>query len=948
MEDNEIFFDFRQTDYSDAAVRNDSELVNKVQMKKMMELVDGQIKKSREFKLPDNNKFDNQHVHNTISIFGNRGAGKTTFLQTTLDKIARLYGKEVVLLKVLDPSLLDCKQHPFISIIASIHELVEECINKDYLNRGDISKTDKDKYDSSYKSLLKGLPFIDGVGSVNGYQDWDDDLYVSMQGMEKAEASNNLIDNFKKYIYNALKVLEKKCFIIPFDDIDTNINKGFEILEVIRKYLITEQIITILTGDLDLYSKLVRKASWESFSKDFLKKECDYSKRNPDEFSHMINHLENQYLLKVLKPEYRIHLKTIREVIESKNSDIIVKFNNLDTSFTINECYTVILARIGFEINNIRVTNQIIYFFEGLSIRTQMRLLKLLSIYYEQSLDENTFVHEFINIFWTDIKQKSLNAKSLVNDDRYYPVEMMKFLIDTKSLSDCSDFMPHTNDDILNKALLAISAQFTKQAENSCFMIFDYWVRVCYIKYVVESLNTEDNTNMLDEIVKFSSILEHDDLTKCIGLVEAYSRSIYKSQSSYNKTLSGTIIIKEKVSNMNNPYTAFLDIISHGTIDQSNHYIRYVSIYKLFAILRDFLFHSIENQNSHVLKDEYSDYLFLLRKISQFRGYLEPTFTKDKHEVKINNDEFDSILWNQRMMTPQWYDLSRKLIDWSKKYSSNNMNIIYPQLLNRIFTRTFFTMINIDNSSSYVNLGQKINAYIIAFLNSVLVECSFDSMMDKEHNIELIIDNTKKIEYVFKSNLYSLRHLNDFSFLYWLIDCPLLKLFIDPVFYNLIKVSEKSEDSRKKLDKGYIEREQTYRLNSLHRKLDEYNELSENLIKAIRWSDELRMKTNLDNKKNNLTRLIFSLEPVEDEIMFLDINMSNNIIFSKIEKLSIMLEKVGLAINDLAKQIELVEMFLDNNKVIMAKEQQMKDDEKNKDFYYRFFNFLCEIKLNNR
>lgn len=947
MEDNKIILDFRETDYSDAAVRKDSELVNKVQMEKMMELVGNQVENSKKFKLPEGNKSEKQHhVHNTISIFGNRGAGKTTFLQTALYQISQKYEEEAVLLKVLDPSLLDCKQHPFISIIASIHELVEECISKDYLNRGNISKTDKDKYDFSFKSLLKGLPFIDGVGSANSYQDWDDDLYVSMQGMEKAEASNNLIDNFIEYVYNALKVLNKKCFIIPFDDIDTNINKGFEILEVIRKYLITEQIITILTGDLDLYSKLVRKASWESFSKDFLEKECNYSKRNPDEFSHMINHLENQYLLKVLKPEYRIHLKTIREVIESKEYNILVDFNKANTPFTINECYTFILDRIGFEINNIRVTNQIIYFLESLSIRTQMRLLKLLSSYYEQSFDKNTFIHEFINIFWTDIKQKSLDAKSLVNDDSYYPVEMMKFLIDTKSLSNCSDFMPHTNDDILNKALLAISAQFTKQTQNSSFMIFDYWVRVCYIKYVVESLKTEDSTNMLDEIVKFSSILEHDDLTKCIGLVEAYSRSIYKSQSSYNKTLSGTIIIKDKVSNINNPYTAFLDIISHGTIDQSNHYIRYVSIYKLFAILRDFLFHSIENQNSHVLKDEYSD-LFLLRKISQFRGYLEPTFTKDKYEIKINNDEFDSIVWNQRMMTSQWYDLSRKLIDWSKKYSSNNMNIIYPQLLNRIFTRTFFTLINIDNSSSYVNLGQKFNAYIIAFLNSVLVECSFDFMMDKKLNRELIIDNTKKIEYVFKNNLYNLRNLNDFSFLYWLIDCPLLKLFIDPVFYNLIKSSDKPESIRIELDKNYIEREQTYRLLSLHSKLNEYNELSEKLLKAIRWSENFQMKTNLDNK-NNLKRLIFSLEPVENDIMFLDISMPNNMIFSKIDKLSIMLEKVGLAINDLTKQIELVEMFLGNNKVVMAKEQQMKDDEKNKDFYYRFFDFLCEIKLNNR
>ena len=702
MENNRIFFDFRQTDYSDAAVCNDSELVNKVQMEKMMELIEEQVQKSKNFKLPESNKIEKQqHVHNTISIFGNRGAGKTTFLQTSLYLISQKYEKDAVLLKVLDPSLLDCKQHPFISIIASIHELVEECINKDYLNRGNISKTDKDKYDSSYKKLLKGLPFIDGVGSANSYQDWDDDLYVSMQGMEKAEASNNLIDNFIEYVYDALKVLNKKCFIIPFDDIDTNINKGFEILEVIRKYLITEQIITILTGDLDLYSKLVRKASWESFSKDFLEKECNYSKRNPDEFSHMINHLENQYLLKVLKPEYRIHLKTIREVIESGESIIGVYIN--DSSFAdISVCYQYILDKIGFKTENIRVTNQIIYFWEGLSIRTQMRLLKLLSNYHdERHNDKNNFTHEFINIFWNDIKQKSLNAKSLVNDDKYYPVEMMKFLIDTKSLSDCSDFMPHTNDDILNKALLAISAQFTKQVNKSGFMIFDYWVRVCYMKYVLESFKVDDTTNILDEIVKFSSVLEHDDITKCIGLVEAYSRSKYKSQSLPYKTMPGTMIIDENVARNNNSFGKYLDLISHGTIDQSNNLIRYVSIYKLFAVIRDCLFNSLKYSIREGLNKRRNNTL-IIKKIAQFRGYLEPTIFETKYNYSYDSEKYnllnDDLLREDNVI---WDSITCNFIEWKKDSLKifSSLGNVTPQLLNRIFTRTYFTMINIDNTS---------------------------------------------------------------------------------------------------------------------------------------------------------------------------------------------------------------------------------------------------------
>ena len=934
MENNRIFFDFRQTDYSDAAVCNDSELVNKVQMEKMMELIEEQVQKSKNFKLPESNKIEKQqHVHNTISIFGNRGAGKTTFLQTSLYLISQKYEKDAVLLKVLDPSLLDCKQHPFISIIASIHELVEECINKDYLNRGNISKTDKDKYDSSYKKLLKGLPFIDGVGSANSYQDWDDDLYVSMQGMEKAEASNNLIDNFIEYVYDALKVLNKKCFIIPFDDIDTNINKGFEILEVIRKYLITEQIITILTGDLDLYSKLVRKASWESFSKDFLEKECNYSKRNPDEFSHMINHLENQYLLKVLKPEYRIHLKTIREVIESGESIIGVYIN--DYSFAdISVCYQYILDKIGFKTENIRVTNQIIYFWEGLSIRTQMRLLKLLSNYHdERHNDKNNFTHEFINIFWNDIKQKSLNAKSLVNDDKYYPVEMMKFLIDTKSLSDCSDFMPHTNDDILNKALLAISAQFTKQVNKSGFMIFDYWVRVCYMKYVLESFKVDDTTNILDEIVKFSSVLEHDDITKCIGLVEAYSRSKYKSQSLPYKTMPGTMIIDENVARNNNSFGKYLDLISHGTIDQSNNLIRYVSIYKLFAVIRDCLFNSLKYGIREGLNKRRNNTL-IIKKIAQFRGYLEPTIFETKYNYSYDSEKYnllnDDLLRDDDVI---WDSITCNFIEWKKDSLKifSSLGNVTPQLLNRIFTRTYFTMINIDKDSSYVNIGQKFNAYIIAFLNSVLVEWSFEKSQIKG----LIIDNSGSIEYTFKNNI-SLIKEGDCVLLEWLINCPLIKLFIDPVYYLIIKKYNRLDDERNKLVELFTKRTFYYRIHTLHEKLDIYNKLSDNLMNILNWSELFQF----NRKEIGQQQWLFSLEPLEDGIMYLDVNMSNNLIFQKIDKMSVMLEQVGLSIYNIKQEVESAESYFSKRFGNMKYELDDIDD-----FNNNFYKYLCSIKI---
>lgn len=47
-------------------------------------------------------------------------------------------------------------------------------------------------------------------------------------------------------------------FIIAFDDADMNSQYGWEILELIRKYLNSPKIITIIAGDLELYTSIVK------------------------------------------------------------------------------------------------------------------------------------------------------------------------------------------------------------------------------------------------------------------------------------------------------------------------------------------------------------------------------------------------------------------------------------------------------------------------------------------------------------------------------------------------------------------------------------------------------------------------------------------------------------------------------------------------------------------
>lgn len=800
-----------QSEFSDAMVCNDQNLIHKAQMNQILEIVDAQFQKAKNY-TPSTTPEDRKIVHNTISIFANRGAGKTTFLLSALKRIRDNYKKNVVCLRPLDPSIIDCKQHPFINIIAAIHQTVEESIKEDPWKKPSVDKDCLEEYKSIYKKLLKGLPFIDGIGNENIYQNWDDELFISMQGMERAEASNNLIDYFHAYVHKALKLLQAVCFVISFDDIDTNFQKGYELLEVIRKYLTTEQIICILTGDLELYGKLVRKASWKCFDSTFLNKERTYAKRNEDEFSTMINHLENQYLLKILKPENRIQLHTINEVIELDESTIYIYFSDdQKEKWTLDDCYKALLKSLNFPTNNQRVLTSVLLFLKSLSLRSQIRLLYLIKKHISPETDsnedlsndknrkrelklkkENNIVTEMANIFWNDINQKATNAKKLITLDPFYTVEMQTFQLHNHLLAGGSNFMPSTNDETLNKALLTIGSLYNVQAEKYSFLIFDFWLRLCYVQYATETFVDGHTAQSINDFITFSCLNDYDDLTKCMGLGQAYCQREYRKYFNMtDKSMAGTMIIDYWPLLQSNEDNICTSLLLEGTQNEIQNETIIASVYKLFAAIRDILF-QIETNNitiDNISPNQLDNTRLILSKLMQYRSYIEPN--SNFNQIAMDTGQ---ILEDRELSFGDFYEnetidnLVEELLIWQSqyKYMLQNLNVS-TQLLQRIFTRSYFTMVSIDRSKLYTNVGEKINAYIIGFLNAVLVENAI------ENNFTFANLNTsKEIDKIFKNNVtalfqngsYILDHLGLYQ---WIINCPLLKKFLNPFIEKIIR-----------------------------------------------------------------------------------------------------------------------------------------------------------------
>lgn len=95
-----------------------------------------------------------------------------------------------------------------------------------------------------------GIPSMDVIPAQ--YDGWQDPEFVMDKGMQGVAAAKHLEENFREVVKSSSKILEKKCFLLVLDDIDIDFRKGWPVLEVVRKYLTSSSIITLISGDLQL------------------------------------------------------------------------------------------------------------------------------------------------------------------------------------------------------------------------------------------------------------------------------------------------------------------------------------------------------------------------------------------------------------------------------------------------------------------------------------------------------------------------------------------------------------------------------------------------------------------------------------------------------------------------------------------------------------------------
>lgn len=723
-------------------------------------------------------------VHNTITLSGSRGSGKTSFLHTIIRKIETYPNNDIEVLNIVDPTLVEEKGHIFLNIVSRIKERIDSMASND---PAIMTTCDYLEWDKNLNSLAAGLPMLDGISGGLDPSDWNDTTFVMRDGLRRVTGANNLERYFHIYVHQSLRLLKKKFLLIAFDDVDTDFSKGWPVLETLRKYLTSPQIITFLSGDLDLYSFVVRKKQWKNFGKTLLKNEYDKADKGgiiyANGYPELVEKLESQYMMKLLKPEYRITLSTLGSKLATNKITVFVDSNDNEDNILYRKYESYLKTNWNVAGNNIK--SVYIKFFSALPLRTQLSLLNI----FAESDDADSKLSQLhqitkglSDIFYSELHTANVDIWELINEYGLTNIYLLKFLLDNDIIDEASQFFPKLNKPSLDGAVVALGAVLTERITTNPYEIFDHIIRLSNIvsKATVWPVHGNGQNPNISDYVSHSRSLFDYGLQKTASLQSAYITS-FNDITLKNEGLIPLRALQKRAKDARSEDDLSLDEVfeSDGitsltsclgfipSLGVQNNLGQNKILYSFFNILA-----SIGDIIQHTTKEEMRNEFV---RMAQLREY--PMFYNTNSFVG-NNSQHQEV---EDIRTEEIADTSidnfiSTFYDWRMSWDDvMGRSTIPPYLLGRIMVRTIYSFSQISTNQT-LSVGDLMHRYLIVFMNAILVE----EVMENYGNNKLILTNPSNSDENFrrnyKNNLESSHLLFDF-----VLKCPLILAYINPV-----------------------------------------------------------------------------------------------------------------------------------------------------------------------
>ncbi|WDE04643.1 hypothetical protein SG34_025480 [Thalassomonas viridans] len=348
-------------------------------------------------------EFDTQRFNNTIFISGQRGAGKTTFLRSVLLEKFNNETDGILPVAFVDPTLVETHQHILVDIIAKFKQLVSEQLSC-------CGDEDKHKqFTEKLEALAEGLKLL---GNNNKPTDPDASWFLN-KALKHAVGGQTLEAKLHELIDTVAEILKQKLFIIAIDDVDTDTSKAYEVLELIRRYLTHPKLAVIISGDPLLYSHIVQGQKIKELGSNHQRfKGAEQYEKNT---TKLVEHLEQQYLAKVLPIEQRIELKNLNDLLIAAKAGRQPSIKIKKGTSTPIEIGTHITTTLEDNVNlNEKHLASYIQFMLTQPVRSILQILKS-TLEQNYSSNHEALKISFINSYVGILRKEEINLEALMS-----------------------------------------------------------------------------------------------------------------------------------------------------------------------------------------------------------------------------------------------------------------------------------------------------------------------------------------------------------------------------------------------------------------------------------------------------------------------------------------------------------------------------------------------------
>jgi hypothetical protein len=756
-------------------------LIHYEEFKRVENFVNDAITRAKNVKdLTGEKDADELFEHNTISVSGSRGSGKTSFLLSIRDHF-RHDTDNIEVPGVIDPTLIEDKGHIFLNVLSLLSDLMNKGFTQRECRNDPHILSDKKIWDLKLQKLAEGIPSINGVDS--NIQGWHDAQFVMKTGLSHVKAARELRKHFSILIDAVLKELKKDALLLIFDDIDVDSSKGWQLLETLRKYCTSPKLITIISGDEKLYLNLVRQQKWLGFGSEIVKYEATHAPNGAEKwgyFNDIVTDLSGQYLQKILPTRYRIHLNTLLE--KRMNQDygtVKVKRKDIGENIEIGKWYSEIIART-MGITNPTQGEVFITFMLSQPLRTQLQFLSAADLYLTseqrkrltsdstEGPNDNRYdtysknlTDTIINLFHQDLQEQNLNLEQFGNSPKFHNVLALRWLVAQGSLRDLYQLQPVTTNRSINACLFSLSAMTAGYfREQNTFLIFDYFVRIAYTRNLLDVIgenviqnsgvkgitngdetatgNRKSRLQMLCEVSwLFGDTVLRDSVNQMHGFIYGIiNPSGQRNFGLFNDFIRLRGLEKTQKRKLENRIDGVLDRRGISRIEQILGYIpafklSFSDYYKNSSEIC-YSVHSLLSTVGEIVKrhnilytdeqEKIAEIERSLNSLSQLREYpiiLSNDRSASSGNVDLNDLGFEEPIIGEdlKLQVPKF---AQSLCAWC---DAGRSLPVATHLLGKAFTRFYFSLKGIaDENRKGVGLGRILHLQIIAFFNSVLIE----------------------------------------------------------------------------------------------------------------------------------------------------------------------------------------------------------------------------------